>query len=319
MLHGILDYIGCAQLASYQFGNLELSTSLAKLRLVDTTEQQEYYSGLPLPEAVPVIEPVGPDNPPWNSGIAFLVWLGSVLLVAFVPLIFLLLYVSVSGAQLTDQSALAEFATKDPTSVLIQVAAILPVHLLTLVICWFVVTNFRKFDFRDTLGWLSGGIRWWHYVVILISFFALAATVGYLVPEQENELLRIIKSSKWALYTVAFLAVFTAPLVEEVVYRGVVYSAFQRSAGTMWAIAITTLLFTAIHVPQYLGSPSTIFLLAVLSLILTLVRVQTGNLWPCIVLHTIFNAIQSALLIVEPYVNVPGTIPVEKAAAVFIF
>lgn len=293
---------------------MELSRSLAKLRLVNTTEQQQYYSDLPLPEKAPVIEPFGPNNPPWNALVAFLVWVGSVLLVVFVPSILLLPYLLVNGARTMDQTAMAEFATKDPTALLIQVAAILPVHLLTLLLCWIVVTNFRKFPFRETLGWLSGGMRWWHYPVILVAFFALAGTVGYLVPEQENELIRIIKSSKPALYTVAFLAVFTAPLVEEVVYRGIVYSAFQRATGTVFAVVITTFLFALVHVPQYYPSFSTIFLLTVLSLILTLVRVQTGNLWPCIVLHTIFNAIQSALLLAEPYVNVPGTIPVEQAA-----
>ena len=127
-------------------------------------------------------------------------------------------------------------------------------------------------------------------------------------------MLRILKSSKPALYTIAFLAVFTAPLVEEVVYRGVLYSAFQRSIGTAAAVVLVTLLFALVHVPQYYPSFSTIFLLTLLSLILTLVRVYTGNLLPCIVLHTIFNAFQSALLIAEPYVNVPGTIPVEPTA-----
>jgi hypothetical protein len=36
---------------------------------------------------------------------------------------------------------------------------------------------------------------------------------------------------------------------------------------------------------------------------LTLIRVYTKNLLPCIVLHTIFNAFQSLLLIFEPYLQ----------------
>ena len=64
-----------------------------------------------------------------------------------------------------------------------------------------------------------------------------------------------------ALYTVAFLAVFTAPFVEEVIYRGILYSALQRTTGTVLAVVIVTLLFAAVHVPQYWGSPSTIMLL----------------------------------------------------------
>lgn len=280
-----------------------------------TNEQAEFYSQLPYPERPPAIV-IGPNNPPWNSGIAFAVWVASVLLVIFVPTLILLPYLISRMGGTFDQGKLAELVIGDPIAILIQVAAILPVHLLTLLICWFVVTRYRRFPFRETLGWRSGGMRWWHHVAIFFGFFGVMIVVGLIVPEQENDLLRILRSSRAALLTVAFLAVFTAPLVEEVVYRGVLYSAFQRSIGTTPAVVLVTLLFALVHVPQYYPSFSTIFLLTLLSLILTLVRVHTGNLLPCIILHTIFNGFQSALLILEPYINVPGVTPVEKAAII---
>jgi membrane protease YdiL (CAAX protease family) len=254
-----------------------------------------------------------PDNPPWGPGIAIVVWISSVLLIVFVPTIFLIPYLFSKMGGTIDQHQMAELATKDPVAVWIQVAAVLPVHLLTLLLSWYVVTNFKRFPFRQTLGWQSGGMRWWHYVLILVGFIAVMIAVGMLVPEQENDLLRILRSSKWALYTIAVLAVFTAPLVEEVIYRGILYSAFQRSVGTFAAVVLVTILFALVHVPQYWPSFSTIFLLTLLSLILTLVRVYSGNLLPCIVLHTLFNAFQSALLIAEPHLNVPVAPTVEQA------
>jgi len=256
---------------------------------------------------------VGPNNPPWGSGLAFAVWIASVLLMIFIPALFLFPYLFSKMGGGFDQSQLGELATKDPVAVWIQVAAVFPVHLLTLLISWYVVTNFRKFSFRETLGWHSGGVRGWQYVVILVGFFAIMVTVGMLVPEQENDLLRMLKSSKWALYTVAVLAVFTAPLVEEVIYRGILYSAFQRSLGTVTAVGLVTFLFALVHVPQYWPSYSTIFLLTLLSLILTLLRVYSGNLLPCIILHTLFNAFQSALLLAEPHLNVPASPTAEQA------
>lgn len=248
---------------------------------------------------------------------AIVVWIISVLLIVFVPTLFLVPYLFSKMGGTLDQSQMAELATKDPVAVWIQVAAVLPVHLLTLFISWYVVTNFRTVPFRRTLGWESGGMRWWHYVLILVGFIAVMIAVGSLVPEQENDLLRILKSSKWALYTIAVLAVFTAPLVEEVIYRGILYSAFQRSVGTFAAVALVTLLFALVHVPQYWPSISTIFLLTLLSLILTLIRVYSGNLWPCIVLHTLFNAFQSALLIAEPHLKIPVTPTAEQALVIF--
>ena len=261
---------------------------------------------------------ISPDNPPWGSGIAVAVWIGSVLLIVFIPTLFLIPYLLSKMGGSIDQTQMAELATKDPVAVWIQVAAVLPVHLLTLLVSWYVVTNFRRFPFRQSLGWQSGGMRWWHYALILLGFIGVMITVGMLVPEQENDLLRILKSSKWALYTIAVLAVFTAPIVEEVIYRGILYSAFQRSVGTFGAVVFVTFLFALVHVPQYWPSFSTIFLLTLLSLILTLVRVYSGNLWPCIVLHTLFNAFQSALLIAEPHLNLPTAPSVEPALILLI-
>ena len=268
-------------------------------------ERQEYYSKLPFPEDSHVPAPVGPNNPPWSSPIAVGVWIFSVLLIVFVPTIFLFPYIfSASGGKI-DQETVTRIATGDPTGVFIQIVAILPAHLLTLLVAWFVVTKNRTNSFKEMLGWRSGGMRWWHHVAIMIGFVSLMIIVGSIFPEQDNELLRMLRSSRLALYTIAILAVATAPLVEEVVYRGVLYSAFQRSVGTVGAVALVTFLFALVHVPQYYPSVSTILLLTLLSLILTLVRVYTGNLLPCIILHLIFNAFQSALLVAEPHLNVP--------------
>ena len=244
-----------------------------------------------------------PENPPWHALIAVLAWIASVVLIALIPILVLLPYILSRGPSFNERQALSEFLQKDPTSILLQIAAIIPAHILTLALSWVIVTKLNKFSFRETLGWESGGMRWPHYVGILVIFFAIAMVVGNYFPEQENELTRILHSSRWAVFLVAFMATFTAPLVEEVIYRGILYSAFQRTFGVAAGIVVVTLLFALVHVPQYYPSYSTIFLLLLLSRILTLVRARTGNLLPCIVLHTIFNGTQSLLLILEPYLK----------------
>jgi membrane protease YdiL (CAAX protease family) len=282
----------------------------------DSDEKQQYYANLPLPEDSQSPEPIGPYNPPWSSPVALGVWILSVFLIIVVPTIFLLPYIfSVSGGQV-DQETVTRVATTDPTGIFIQIVAILPAHILTLLAAWFVVTRNRRFSFTEMLGWRSGGMRWWHHVGIMVAFVSVMIVVGSIFPEQDNELLRMLRSSKLALYSIAILAVATAPLVEEVVYRGVLYSAFQRSVGTVGSVALVTFLFALVHVPQYYPSVSTILLLTLLSLILTLVRVYTGNLLPCIILHLIFNAFQSLLLVAEPYLNVPGSVQAEQAMIV---
>lgn len=269
---------------------------------METLEQSEYYSNLPIPET-PTNTAPSPDNPPWQSWEAIGVWIASVLFIVTIPALFLLPYLALNGVELTNSEALVEFAKTDPMSIVVQIIAIIPAHLLTIALAWLVVTRRNRFSFKEMIGLGSGGFAWWQYIVVLVGFGLIAVAVGSLIPEQENDLIRILKSSRTAVYIVAIVATVTAPLVEELVYRGVLYSAFQRSMGAASAFLLVTLLFALVHVPQYWPSFSTIILLTLLSLILTAIRVKTGNLLPCVIFHTLFNGLQSVFLILEPFLN----------------
>ena len=231
---------------------------------------------------------------------AFLVWLISVVFIAVIPAIFLIPYLASQGVSFAQPSQMAEAAKNDPTAIVLQIAAIIPAHLLTLLLAYLVITRGRKYEFLKTLGWKDGGVRWWHYLVILGSFLVIAGMVNYFVPEQENDLIRILRSSRYAVYLIAAVATFSAPLIEEIIYRGVLFSAFQRALGIPAAFALVTFLFSLVHVPQYYPSISTILLLTLLSVTLTGLRVYSKNLLPCIILHTIFNGFQSIFLVLEP-------------------
>jgi H+/Cl- antiporter ClcA len=167
----------------------------------------------PAPPYLVPSAPVTPNNPPWTAFTAIGVWIVSVFLILMIPGLFLLPYLAAQSSQITDTNEIIEFAKTDTIAVLIQIAAILPAHLLTLAVVWLIATRFRKFKLRDTLGFDKGGFAWWHYLVILGGFFVIAAVVGAFFPEQENDLVRILKSSRWAVYFVAFVATFTAPVV----------------------------------------------------------------------------------------------------------
>lgn len=249
------------------------------------------------------LPPVSPNNPPWNSWEAFGVWAASVAFIIVVPNFLLFPYLLSQGVDLTDRAQLVETIQKDSTAILMNIIGVIPAHVLTLFLAWLVVTRWRKFSFQEILGWRWNGFNIWNCLAILGGFYVLAGVASYYFPAQENDLLRILKSSRTAVFVVAFLATFTAPLVEEVVYRGVLYSAFQRTVGVPAAVALTTFLFALVHVPQYYPSYSTILLICLLSLVLTLIRVRTKNLLPCIALHTVFNGTQSLLLIFQPYIE----------------
>ncbi len=256
---------------------------------------------------------LSPNNPPWNSAIAFALWAVSVLLIIVVPAVFLIPYLISQNIDLSNQQQLANFAQKDPTSIILQIGAIIPAHIITIALAWFVVTKVNKHSFTEMLGWEWGGFKWWHVVLLLLGVFTLGVATTSLLGQQDNDLLRILRSSRYVVFLVAFMATFSAPIVEEVVYRGVLYSAFQRTFGVAAAVGLVTFVFALVHFPQYWGDYATLITLTALSLVITLIRVVTNNLLPCIVFHFVFNGIQSVLLVLQPYLPeaLDGTKPSE--------
>ncbi len=258
-----------------------------------------------------------PNNPPWSNGTAFLVWAASVAFILIIPNVIVGIYLYKSGVGLGARDALIEFIKTDPTTNILAIVGVIPAHILTLAVAWIVVTKFNKFSFRQTLGWKFDNFKIWYIFVIVGLFLALAAVLTTFFGDQDNDLMRILRTSRTVVYVVAFLATFTAPLIEEVVYRGVLYSALQRRVGIAYAVVIVTLLFAFVHVPQYYPDFVSISLICLLSLVLTLVRVRTGNLLPCIVLHFVFNGIQSLLLILQPFLPSGLDATQDKAAMIF--
>jgi membrane protease YdiL (CAAX protease family) len=291
---------------------LNLEPFLAKLIFVQNINQQpiEDFSENQ-PQEISVNNPT-PDNPPWNWLTASGVWLASIIFLVL-PSILVVFYAIAKKVDVANTEALKEFLLNDTTAILIQIILIIPAHALTLALAWIVVTGFNKFSFRETLGWEWGGFRFWHIAVILAVFFLLAAGLTALFGEQDNELMRILRSSRSAVYIVAFLATFSAPIVEEVLYRGIIYSAFYKAFGVVVAVIVASALFAGVHFLQYNGDVTALIMICLLSLVLTLIRARTGNLLPCIVLHTVFNGIQSLLLILQPYINFGNTTE-QKAA-----
>jgi membrane protease YdiL (CAAX protease family) len=87
----------------------------------------------------------------------------------------------------------------------------------------------------------------------------------------------------------ALLAVVAAPMVEELLFRGVVYTGLARRWSPGVAGTVTTLVFLALHLPQ-VGAywPGWIFIGLVGALALR-ARLTSGSLLPAIAQHATYN------------------------------
>lgn len=246
--------------------------------------------------------------------LAGVTWIASVVLLFAMSLIFVLPYAFRQMGM--GQESLQQFLLTDKTAIFLQIASTIPAHLLTLGMVWAVVTRLGNRPFWSTLGWSWGrNFGFWSSACLAIGLLGIGMLITNRYGAQETQVDKMIASSMAARYITAFLATFTAPLVEEMVYRGVLYSALQRVIGTAWAVAGVLLLFTLIHVPQYWPNFAVIAVIGLLSFSLTIVRASTGRLLPCFIIHLVFNGISSVLIIFEPYLQQLRSSGEQKAAA----
>lgn len=257
--------------------------------------QQQATPG-PGPRAEP-----DPDNPPWGVLEAVGLLLVSFLLMLLTTAVFLIPYVLYRGVRL---DAFAEFVVKDPGAIAVQIVSIIPAHLLTLALAWLVVTRAGRYPFFRMLGWdWGGGLNFWWSAGLAVVLLMLGLGIVWLTGPTDNALERLIQSSRAAALATAFAASMTAPIVEEIVFRGVLYSALRRLIGMAGAVTAVLLVFAVIHVPQYWPSYGVIFTILLLSVVLTLIRARTGRLLPCFVIHFVFNTIQAVLIVLNPYLE----------------
>ncbi|WP_199100864.1 CPBP family intramembrane glutamic endopeptidase [Dyella sp. ASV21] len=100
----------------------------------------------------------------------------------------------------------------------------------------------------------------------------------------------------------ALLVVTLGPLVEELLFRGVLLSAVARYVGSGWSVLITAALFAVVHLPDLAFLWYALPNLAVLGLLLGWLRVQSGSIWPAVLAHGMNNL----LAVVSWFVLMPG-------------
>jgi hypothetical protein len=255
-----------------------------------------------------------PNNPRWGLGQAFLTWILSVVLLFLVPIVFSLPYIIYRYRGGVPNR---EVLLHDKALLFINVLSIIPVHALTFLLAWAVVTQLGKVDFRDSIGWSwPGNFGFWKSAGLALLLFGIGLVLIVLFGGQETDIERMIQSSRATAVVLAFLAFATAPLVEETVYRGVLYPALQRAIGMPGAVILVSALFAAGHVFQYWPNVGVISAIVLLSVSLTVVRARTGRLLPCFVIHLIFNSIQSIEILLAPYIPALNSAGEHKAGFV---
>ena len=77
-----------------------------------------------------------------------------------------------------------------------------------------------------------------------------------------------------------------APAFEELVFRGVLLPVLANEFGKSWGVLISAVVFALAHLS--VGETPPLF---VLGIGLALLRLSSGNLLPCVIMHSFWNGI----------------------------
>jgi len=291
--------------------------NLGKLSGVFTEESSQQLTPLPEehadPPAVPAagseVQPIPKRS--WRAewidvGIAVAVWFISVILLLVVPVVYVIPYLVYRIAKFGAPAP--EALATDKMLIFFSVVGILPTHVLTFVLVWLVVSYAGRRPFLKNIGFewpqnSTPAMTTMLCTVLAIVLFSLAFAITMLYGERKTDLDLLIESSIYTRFATAFVAVVTAPLAEELIYRGVLYKALEKAAGVAMAVVFVSLLFAGVHVFQYRNNLAVIAVITLLSITLTVARAVSGKVLPAFIIHLVFNGIQSVLIVVGAFVD----------------
>lgn len=115
--------------------------------------------------------------------------------------------------------------------------------------------------------------------------------LGYQTSLQDVAFIISGETSPWLRAYFVFLAVVLAPVVEEILFRGMLLPALAKRFGVTAAVLVTAMVFSSIHahVPSLVP-------LFILSASLSLAYLGTGSLVAPMVMHALFNSVTVSLL-----------------------
>ena len=141
--------------------------------------------------------------------------------------------------------------------------------------------------FRLSMRGFNPMLILWGFVLVLITGIVIEPVLN-LFPESFLDLLNQMGANGgWSVLMLAVLA----PVMEEVLFRGILLDAVREKYSSGRAIVVSALMFGVIHI-----IPQQVVNAFVIGLILGFIYVRTDSLWPVIIIHALNNAMAYVIM-----------------------
>ncbi|EKN00623.1 MULTISPECIES: CPBP family intramembrane glutamic endopeptidase [unclassified Acidocella] len=142
-------------------------------------------------------------------------------------------------------------------------------------------------------------------LILALAVILLVLGIFHLLPPDPAKLqslpsARMLSGPLWALPALLLAICVLAPIVEEILFRGILFAGLASRLGPVWAALLSSLLFAALHAPEKLHYPPGFVDVTLLALINCGLRLRLGSIRPGIALHIAYN---TGLLLAAPLLH----------------
>lgn len=171
---------------------------------------------------------------------------------------------------------------------------------------WCEGFGFRREGIVRTLGLAFAGVLVALPVALLLQQLSAMGMKSVSVQPEVQVVVQTLQATQTLQQRVffAFVAILGAPVVEEIIFRGILYPAIKQRGWPQTALWGTSLLFALTH-----ANTATFLPLTFLAMVLVFLYERTGNLLAPILTHSLFNAANYFALVfqseLKQFFNVP--------------
>ena len=227
-------------------------------------------------------------DPPWNGwDVLAIVLVGAV---AFFLFAFLAVRMT-SGA--TFQEKAKGFVAMPERGLGVQALAE-----LVMLGCMYLVVAARtdRARFWQIVRW-NWPVKIWLYLLIGLLLQAVALVAERFLPLPTNTPFEVVLRRPYSLIAIAVFSVTLGPLIEELLFRGFLYSLLRKHFGVLTAIIGTALPFGLVHLAQYGYSWASGLLIFVVGVVLATVREKANSLAAGFLVHVAYNGVIVLMLL----------------------
>ncbi len=196
------------------------------------------------------------------------------------------------------EAAALEALRGDPlVAVPVQTLAWLP----SLAFIAYIVTRQYGQSLADGLAWarLPRPATTYVRIGVLLAIGSTLLAIAFGDPSQPNPMQELF-ARRESLWLLATFGILVAPLIEEIVFRGFLYSALEHRHNSAVALVASTVVFALLHGAQYGWQLPQLSVLAAVGCAFGVVRMHTGSTKASTIVHAAYNGLVFLFLVSLP-------------------